>query len=95
MPFETRLNVFEVWVKYNLQVFNSEGEPVADWLMSAYGKTQTRFLKSEEEALDQATTAALRDAGVRLAIGFKRVPEIRDWIEQREKQKPLAQSGDQ
>ena len=95
MPFETRLNVFEVWIKYNLQVFNSEGEPVADWLMSAYGKTQTRFLKSEEEALDQATTAALRDAGVRLAIGFKRIPEIRDWIEQHETQRPLAQSGDQ
>lgn len=84
MPFETRLNVFEVWLKYNLQVFNSEGEPIADWLMSSYGKTQTRFLKSEEAALNQATTAALRDAGVRLIIGFERIPEIRDWMEQQE-----------
>lgn len=95
MPFETRLNVFEVWLKYNLQVFNSEGEPIADWLMSAYGKTQTRFLKSEEEALDQATTAALRDAGVKLIIGFKRVPEIRDWLETHPESKPLAQHGGQ
>ncbi len=95
MPFETRLNVFEVWLKYNLQVFNSEGEPIADWLMSAYGKTQTRFLKSEEEALDQATTAALRDAGVKLIIGFKRVPEIRDWLETHPESKPLAQRGGQ
>ena len=84
MPFETRLNVFEIWLKYNLQVFNSEGEPIADWLMSSYGKTQTRFLKSEEAALNQATTAALRDAGVRLIIGFERIPEIRDWMEQQE-----------
>ena len=82
MPFETQLNVFEVWLKYNIQVFNSEGEPIADWLMSCYGKTQTRFLKSEEEALNQATTAALRDAGVRLITGFKQVPEISDWLEQ-------------
>jgi hypothetical protein len=98
MPFETRLNVFEVWIKYNVQVFNSNGEPIADWLMSAYGKTQTRFLKSEEAALDQATTSALRDAGVRLIIGFERIPEIRDWIEQKQKAQPeknksLAQSG--
>jgi len=100
MPFETRLNVFEVWIKYNVQVFNGNGEPIADWLMSAYGKTQTRFLKSEEAALDQATTAALRDAGVRLIIGFKHIPEIRDWIELQEKQeqqdatKVMAKSGE-
>lgn len=105
MPFETRLNVFEVWLKYNLQVFNSEGEPIADWLMSSYGKTQTRFLKSEEAALNQATTAALRDAGVRLIIGFERIPEIREWMEQQElearlkgtqeDEKKLAEGSDQ
>lgn len=93
MPFETRLNVFEVWLKYNVQVFDSDGEPIADWLMSAYGKTQTRFLKSEEEALNQATTAALRDAGVRLIIGFKRVPEIRDWLENQTQLDAQAQSA--
>jgi hypothetical protein len=99
MPFETRLNVFEVWIKYNVQVFNGDGEPIADWLMSAYGKTQTRFLKSEEAALNQATTSALRDAGVRLIVGFKHIPEIRDWIEhqqkeQQQKNKVMAQNGD-
>lgn len=99
MPFETRLNVFEVWIKYNVQVFNGDGEPIADWLMSAYGKTQTRFLKSEEAALNQATTSALRDAGVRLIVGFKLISEIRDWIEhqqkeQQQKNKVMAQNGD-
>ncbi len=99
MPFETRLNVFEVWIKYNVQVFNGDGEPIADWLMSAYGKTQTRFLKSEEAALNQATTSALRDAGVRLIVGFKLISEIRDWIEHQQKEKQqknkvMAQNGD-
>lgn len=94
MPFETRLNVFEVWIKYNVQVFNSDGEPIADWLMSAYGKTQTRLLKSEAAALDQATTAALRDAGVRLIIGFKHVPEISDWLKQQESKALAQQSGE-
>jgi hypothetical protein len=82
MPFETSLNVFEVWLKYNVQVFDGKGEPIADWLMSSYGKTQTRFLKSEEDALNQATTSALRDAGARMLLGFKRVPEVRQWLEQ-------------
>jgi hypothetical protein len=92
MPFETRLNVFEVWLKYNVQVFDSDGEPIADWLMSSYGRTQTRFLKSEEEALNQATTAALRDAGVRLVIGFKRVPEIHEWLETQASSKSLPKN---
>jgi hypothetical protein len=95
MPFETRLNVFEVWLKYNVQVFDSEGEPIADWLMTSYGKTQTRLLTSEEEALNQATTEALRDAGVRLVIGFHRVPEIRDWLASQQTQSTLAQGDSQ
>ncbi len=95
MPFETRLNVFEVWLKYNLQVFDSEGEPIADWLMTSYGKTQSRLLTSEEEALNQATTEALRDAGVRLVIGFHRVPEIRDWLASQQTPGTLAQGDSQ
>ncbi|MEH6468264.1 MAG: hypothetical protein V7725_01480 [Porticoccus sp.] len=91
MPFETRLNVFEVWLKYNLQVFDSEGEPIADWLMTSYGKTQSRLLTSEKEALNQATTEALRDAGVRLVIGFHRVPEIQDWLASQQTSGTLAQ----
>lgn len=95
MPFETRLNVFEVWLKYNLQVFDSEGEPIADWLMTSYGKTQSRLLTSEEDALNQATTEALRDAGVRLVIGFHRVPEIRDWLASQHTPGTLAQGDSQ
>lgn len=85
MPFETKLNVFEVWVKYNIQVFDHNGKPISDWLMSAYGKTQTRFLKSPSDALSQATTEALRDAGVRLVVGFQHVPDIKAWIDRQKK----------
>ncbi len=81
MPYQTKLSVFEVWIKYNLQVFDSNGEPIADWIMSAYGKTPTKFLKSASKALNQATMVALRDAGAHFIIGFERVPEIRQWLD--------------
>lgn len=80
MPYQTKLNVFEVWIKYNLQVYDRNGEPVADWIMSAYGKTPTKFLKSDSEALNQAAIVALRDAGAHFVIGFTRVPEISHWL---------------
>lgn len=80
MPSETQLNIFEVWIKYNIRVFDANGTPLADWIMPAYGKTPTRFLKSDTEALNQAAIVALRDAGANLVTGFARVPEVADWL---------------
>src|SRR5690606_2048597 len=81
MPFETQLKVFEVWLKYNIAVYDGKGEPVADWIMTAYGKTPSRFLSSDEEALNQAAIVALRDAGARLLLEFPRVPEVQAWLQ--------------
>ena len=88
MPNETQLKVFEVWIKYNLQVFKATGEPVADWIMTAYGKTPTRFLKSNTDALQQASMVAMRDAGAHFITGFARVPEIQQWLLQRQTSRP-------
>ncbi len=81
MPFETRLKVFEVWLKYNISVYNQRGEPVADWILTAYGKTPSRFLSSDQDALNQAALVALRDAGARLLIDLPRVPEIQALVQ--------------
>ncbi|RLA46628.1 MAG: hypothetical protein DRR42_18250 [Gammaproteobacteria bacterium] len=83
MPYNTHLNVFEVWIKYNIQVFDRSGEPIADWIMSAYGKTPTKFMKSDTKALNLAAIVALRDAGAHFIIGFTQVPEIRHWLDNR------------
>jgi len=85
-PRETRINVYEVWIKYNMQVYNPEGDLVADWIMSAYGKTPSAFLQSNEEAMNQAVVVALRDLGASLTTGFRKVPEIRAFLEQRQNQ---------
>ncbi len=91
-PFETKLNVYEVWIKYKLKVLDGNGQPIADWLMSSYGKTQSRFLKSDEEALNQATISALRDAGARLVLEFHRVPEVKRWLASRQADTQLSRS---
>ena len=90
MPYQTKLNVFEVWIKYNLQVFDHNGEAIADWIMSAYGKTPTKFLKSDSKALNQAAIVALRDAGAHFIIAFDRVPEIRQWLDNKNGQARLS-----
>ncbi|UTW44143.1 hypothetical protein KFE80_06915 [bacterium SCSIO 12696] len=79
-PKDNRLKVYEVWIKYNMQVFDSEGNSIADWLMTCYGKTPTATLKSKATALNLASVVALRDAGARMATGFVRVPEVQGWL---------------
>lgn len=85
IPAETRIDMYEVWVKYNLQLFDPQGQLIADWLLTAYGKTPSEMMKSESEAINQAMIVALRDAGAKFTITFNKVPEVRQWLEQRQK----------
>jgi len=80
LPRETSVNVFEIWIKYKLKILDSKGSSIYEWIISSYGRTQTRFLGSQERALHQATKAALRDAGVQIVTDFHQIPEILNWI---------------
>lgn len=82
VPRETKVNIYEVWIKYNFKVYDSQGELVADWITSAYGKTPTAFLKSNEEAMHEAVVIALRDLGANIVLSFQQVPEIKAWLAQ-------------
>lgn len=81
LPRETRSKVFEVWLKYNMQVYKADGELLADWLLTSYGKTPSAFLTSDEEAMNAAIQVALRDLGANLSLNFAKVPELQQWLE--------------
>ena len=83
LPSKTKLDVFEVWVKYNLIISDSEGEGIADWILTSYGKTPTRTMRSVENSINQAAVVALRDFASSFTLGFSQVPEIRQWLSQR------------
>lgn len=83
LPSETKIKVYEIWLKYNVQVYDSQGSLIADWILTAYGKTPSGFMQSDEAALNQAVVVALRDAGANLSLNFARVPEVRAWLARR------------
>lgn len=80
-PSDSYLNVYEVWIKYNLDLETAAGEPIDSWFMPAYGKTPDSFMLSRTEAIDEATVVALRDAGAKLALDFFRIPSVYSWME--------------
>jgi len=83
-PSETYLNVYEVWIKYNLDIESFDGEPIDSWFMPVYGKTPDSFMLSRSEAITEATEVALRDAGAKLLLDFFRIPSVYSWIEQQQ-----------
>ena len=80
VPYETKGKMYEVWLKYNLKVFDAQQQLLADWIITAYGKTPTAFLKSQEAGLNEAMVIALRDLGAGIALRFGHVPEINQWL---------------
>ncbi len=80
LPRETRSDLYEVWIKYKVRLLDTEGNVIADWPVTGYGKSSTEFLKSRDKGLQAAINSAFRDAGAKFALNFARVPPIRQWL---------------
>ena len=87
IPAHTNIKVYEIWMRYAFQLVTSAGEPIAEWTMTAYGKTPTAFLQSDEEAVRLAGVVALRDAGAHFITSFEKIPEVARWIEDLQRRK--------
>ena len=82
LPTKTKLDVYEVWIKYNMRLATAEGDYIADWVMTSYGKTPTETFRSTEAAINDAAVVALRDLASSFSLSFAQVPEVRDWLAQ-------------
>lgn len=80
IPTQTHVKVYEIWMRYRFKLVDLNGEPIAEWMMTAYGKTPTAFLQSDIAAVNQAAVMALRDAGANFVLSFERTPELSDWL---------------
>lgn len=83
IPTHTNIKVYEIWMRYAFDLSAPDGTAIAQWTMTAYGKTPTAFLQSDEAAVNLAAVVALRDAGAHFATLFPTVPDIADWLQSR------------
>ena len=94
IPFQTKSNFFEVWIRYQLTLTEPGSERIiASWPLTAYGRTRDAFLEGAEAAIEQAAVMALRDAAAFLAIDFAETRELEPWLA--EKLPPTAQTDDE
>lgn len=92
IPAHTNVKVYEIWMRYAFQLVTTNGDPIAEWTMTAYGKTPTAFLQSDEAAVNLAAVVALRDAGAHFITSFQKVPEVAQWLEELEQESPPVAS---
>lgn len=81
LPAKTKLDVFEIWIKYNMRLLTAEGDYIADWVLTSYGKTPQESMRSAEAAINAAAVVALRDLASSFSLSFSQVPEVRDWLD--------------
>ena len=72
-----------MWLKYTLRLLSPEGDYIADWVLTSYGKTPQSGFRSNEAAINEAAVVALRDLGSSFTLSFSQVPEVRDWLASR------------
>ena len=80
LPQKTRLNVYEIWVKYNMRLARANGDYIADWVMTAYGKSPEETFQSVDAGVNDAANVALRDLAASFALGFSNIPEVNEWL---------------
>ena len=82
LPDKTKLNVYEVWLKYNMRLTQPNGEYIADWVMTAYGKSPTESLMSVDAGVQSAALVAMRDLAASFTLCFNEIPDVQEWLQQ-------------
>ena len=79
VPEQSQTDAFAVWIRYRIKVFDRNGTQVANWPISAYGKSQTsRF--GNDEALRRAAVLAMRDAAALIIMQMDRSTGISSLV---------------
>lgn len=81
VPIGERDAFVEVWMQYRLFLHEPDGEVVAEWAVTGYGKSELE--RNREEAVRRAAVVAMREAGATISTQFAQQPQISYWLEER------------
>lgn len=81
LPDQTRTNYYEVWIRYNFQLYDPAGELISEWPLPAYGKAHKKDFGNKQRGVEAAALAACRDAMAFFSINFASEPAIEQWLQ--------------
>jgi len=75
VPNQSQTEEFAVWIRYRIKIFDRTGKQVANWPISAYGKSQTTTFGGDD-ALRRAAVLAMRDAAALIIMQMDKATGI-------------------
>ena len=87
VPIGQKDEFVEVWMQYLLRLYETDGELVAEWPVSGYGKAE---LGNKEDSLNRATVVAMREVGAVISTKFSEQPEVEYWLQERQNETALS-----
>jgi hypothetical protein len=78
VPQGERDEFVEVWLQYQITVYEPNGGTVIQWPVSGYGKSE--LLRNAEDAVQRAAVVAMREAGATISTKFSEQPQIKQWL---------------
>ena len=87
VPTGERDKFVEVWLQYQISVYEPDGATVIQWPVSGYGKSE--LLKSAEDAVQRAAIVAMREAGATISTKFSEQPQVKEWLGGKDNAAPI------
>lgn len=78
VPQGERDEFVEVWLQYQITVYEPDGGTVIQWPVSGYGKSE--LLRDPEDAVQRAAVVAMREAGATISTKFSEQPQVKEWL---------------
>jgi hypothetical protein len=78
VPTGERDEFVEVWLQYQITVYEPGGGTIIQWPVSGYGKSE--LLRDAEDAVQRAAIVAMREAGATISTKFSEQPQVREWL---------------
>ena len=75
VPSQSQTEEFAVWIRYRIKIFDKDGNQIANWPISAYGKSLTTTFGSDA-ALRRAAVLAMRDAAALIILQMDKATGI-------------------
>jgi hypothetical protein len=78
VPVGQRDKFVEVWIQYQLSLYDADGRSVIDWAVSGYGKSE--LMRNRQDAVQKAAVVAMREAGATISTKFAEQPQVKTWL---------------
>ena len=78
VPTGERDEFVEVWLQYEITVYDPDGGTVIQWPVSGYGKSE--LVRDPEDAVQRAAIVAMREAGATISTKFSDQPQVKQWL---------------